>query len=232
MSNRAKNSTRTTVALAMATLLAALWVGLGLTAQDASGVAATQLGKTAGTPKPLCPENCQAVGTVTGFQVSAGGEQSPFRIPADGHLVAWSVDLANLEPDQIESFNSAERFRGESAARIGVLKSKRKARYKLTKQSPTVDLVRHFGTRPVFTLGKPLKVKEGQRVAITLPTWAPLYVNELETENQWIASRSPDECGDEEILNAKPQDKKGSIRSYGCRFPGERLLYWAYFLPN
>lgn len=232
MSNRAPRQTRAVAAIALASLLAALWAMLGLGTQDASGVAATELGKTAGTPKPLCPKECQAVGTVTGFQVSAGGEKGPFKVPADGHLVAWALDLADLEPSQIESFNSNERFRGESEARLAVLKSKRRSRYKLTKQSPSVDLVESFGSRPIFTLKKPLKVKAGQRVAITLPTWAPLYVNGLESENQWIASRGPDECDDTEILDARPQDKKGSIRSYGCRFPGERLLYWAYFLPS
>lgn len=232
MSNRATRPTRATIALALAALSVALWSVLGLSAQDASGIAATQLGKTANTPKPLCPEDCQAVGTVTGFQVSAGGKASPFKVPADGHIVGWALDLAGLDQSQIESFNSNERFRGEPEARLGVLKQKERSRYKLTKQSPSVELLKSFGSRPIFTLKKPLKVKVGQRIAITLPTWAPLYVNGLSDENQWIASRGADECDDEEILDAKPQDKKGSIRSYGCRFPGERLLYWAYFLPS
>ena len=31
---------------------------------------------------------------------------------------------------------------------------------------------------------------------------------------------------------AKPQQKIGSTRSYGCRFNGSRVLYWAYFVPD
>lgn len=235
MSNEATGPTRATVALALTALLAALWVALGLTAQPASGVAAEQLGRTAETPKPLCPENCQATGTVTGFQVSADGKESPFKVPSDGHLVAWAVDLSKPVDPDIAAFNekfAEKRFDGRSAARISVLKQTERSRYKLTKQSPPVELEESFGRRPIFTLKKPLRVKKGQRVALTLPTWAPLYVNGLGEGNQWIASRDSDECGVSEILDARPQQEKGSIRSYGCRFNGERLLYWAYFVPS
>ncbi|MDX6622361.1 MAG: hypothetical protein QOE75_293, partial [Solirubrobacterales bacterium] len=49
MSHRATSPSRATVALLLAVLLAALWAAFGLTAQDASGVAANVLGKTGKT---------------------------------------------------------------------------------------------------------------------------------------------------------------------------------------
>ena len=31
--------------------------------------------------------------------------------------------------------------------------------------------------------------------------------------------------------HARPQQKKGSVRQYGCRF-NARLLYWVYYRPK
>jgi hypothetical protein len=219
----------------LAVALAVLFVILGLRAQSASSLAATQLGQTAKTPAPLCPKNCLATGTVTGFQVTANGEKSPFSVPGNGHIVAWSVTLAAPEPSQTADFNSKfENKRFDAAvARLAILKPQGKSKYKLTKQTPPVELANEFGTKPVFTLGKPLRVKKGQRVALTLPTWAPLYVNNLDPDgNEWVASRSPKKCDVDELLDAKPHQKLGSTRKYGCRFSGERLLYKAYFVPG
>lgn len=235
MSTYATRSRKAALVALAALSLCALCALAALSAQRADGLAANELGKTKGTPNPLCPKDCEAVGSVTGFQVTAKGEKSPFTVPSAGRIVAWSVDLSRPEKDQIASFNEelfpSKRYDG-SVARLSVLKPKGRAQYKLTKQSPPVELQRSFGTRPVFTLGKTLKVKKGQRIALTLPTWAPLYVNGLDTDqNEWIASRDSDECGNDKILDARPQQKKGSIRSYGCRFNGERLLYTAYFVP-
>ena len=236
MSHRATINRRGTIALALAVLLASLWAVLGLTAQDASGVAAVPLGKTKNTPKPACPKECQATGTVTAFQVAAAGEENPFKVPTDGHIVAWAVDLSKPVDSDIAAFNEKfedKRFEGRAAARISVLKPLGRAKYKLTKQSPPVELQEHFDSQPIFTLRKPLKVSAGQRIALTLPTWAPLYVSGIDPQNnEWIASRDPGTCGLNELLDAKPQQKKGSIRPYGCRFEGERLLYWAYFVPE
>jgi hypothetical protein len=43
------------------------------------------LGSTATTPDPSCPETpCQAIGSVTGFQVNNGQVNLPFSVPKDG----------------------------------------------------------------------------------------------------------------------------------------------------
>lgn len=225
---------RPPLAIAAAFLLLAGLVALTLAA-FAPAKAAVELGKTARTPNPLCPKNCLATGTVTGFQVSANGEKGLFKVPEDGHIVAWSVDLSKPEDTQIASFNDKfmdKRYEGRSVARLAMLKPEGRSRYKLSKQTPPIELEPKFGKRPIFTLNKPVRVKKGIRIGLTLPTWAPLYKNRLKQDDVWAASRNPDECGDANILEAKPQQKLGSVRPYGCKFTTERLLYWAYFVPS
>ena len=221
--------------VAFATLLM-LAVGAAVLAgpSDAKNRNSKVLGATKKTPKPLCQGKkgqCFVTGSVTGFGVSAEGKKGLYRIPANGHIVAWSVDLADPEQFAIDSFNEKfedKKFGQDSVAKLAILKKKKtkdkkKSRYALAKQTPTVPLVPQFGHKPIFTLGKPLKVKKGQVAALTLPTWAPLYTNHVSTAgNSWKASRPSDDCGLDGVLAAKPHLRKGTTRTYGCTLTGER----------
>ena len=233
--NDSTSQSRTIALAAGAAALIATVAVVWAVAPSAYSVAAQVLGATKHTPKPLCPKNCLATGTVTGLQVSADGKERPFTVKKEGHIVAWSVTLSKPSASQTADFNSkfASKRDDSSVARLAILKPQKKGRYKLVKQSPPVELGASFGRKPIFTLKKPLKVKPGLRIALTLPTWAPLYVNNLSASgDQWIASRSPKKCGVNELLDAKPHQKIGSTRKYGCRFTAERLLYKAYFVPK
>lgn len=224
------------VAIAALTGLLALLVVLAASAGQAGASAATRLGATKKTPSPACPKTCFVAGSVTGFQTVADGKGSPFTIPSDGHIVAWSMDLGAPNAQDTDIFNGYfpdNKYKGKPVARLSILKPKGKGKYKLTKQSPVISLDSRVGTQPVITLGKPLRVKKGQRVGITTPTWGPYFQAGLpQGDNQWIASREPDKCGDKYAKEAKPQQNVGSTRNYGCRFNGDRLLYWAYFVPD
>lgn len=270
MSYRATSSCRTSAALALAVLLAILWVVLGLSAQDASGVAATEIGKTKKTPKPSCPtskqdnppasETCQAVGEVTGLQTRAAGEVNPYKVPADGRLVAWSIDLSRPDESEIKFFTDAPAGGpdvengvgwGDPSARISVLKKLKHQRFKLTKQSSKVELSSQYGKSPIFTMRKPLRVKAGQFVAITTANWFPNLAHDAPVTTQagdvWLASRGAKHCGQapagastqeaiaaqqDAIDHSKPQQKKGSVRPYKCRYTAARLLYSAFFVPD
>ncbi len=226
---------RAVVAIGAAALLLALLIAVGIRASNADAKAAQKLGATKKTPASACkesqPTSCRIVVSSTAFQTVADGKGSPFEVPSDGRLVAWSVGLGTLTNSAIDQANG--NYGGEPTARLSVLKPKGKGKYKLTKQSPKVKLGSKLGTTPIITLGKQLKVKKGQRVAITYPAWIPLFSNGLPSgDNQWIASREAGECGEGKATDAKPQQKIGSTRNYGCRFNGERLLYWAYFVPD
>ncbi len=216
-------------------LLLAASCALALSANDAGAVSATVLGKTNKTPKSPCikkkPGDCRIVVHVTSFQSVADGRGGVMKVPSNGHIVAWATSLGTLPKDGVPNAN--EKYGGSPYARLAVLKPKGKGRYKLTKQSPKTQLESKLGTDPIFTLGKPLKVKKGQRIGITTPNWAPNFAEGLPNQdNQFLSSREKGLCAERDALKAKPQKKVGSTRRYACRFNGSRMLYWAYFVPD
>jgi hypothetical protein len=234
-------------ALVFAALCAAL-VGL-VVASMAGARNATVLGKTKRTPKPACPnrqqpENCEVVGRVTGFPLVAGGEKRPFRVRRNGRIVAWAVDLSRPTKDQrngVGTLFRSDRFGKAPTARLAVIKHRKRHRYRLLRQSPIVRLSGALGEKQLITLDRPLRVRRGQIVALTYPTWASNFAhNGLSTRrNRWRASRSRGACapasGSADDIRAfarrsKPQRKVGGTRKYGCDYTGARLLYWAYFV--
>jgi len=232
-SNRARAAVIGLIALLLAASCA-----LALSAADADAVAAKVLGQTKKTPKSKCTKegggNCQIVVHVTTVQTVADGKGRPFVAPADGHIVAWSTSLGNLPSgDGDGSIGEQNELYGDPVARLSVLKPKGHSRFKLARQSPKVELEPRFGTNPIIALGKPLKVKAGMRIGLTIPHWAPNFTDGLASQdNQFLASRENGKCGMKYAKDAKPHQKQGSTRSYGCRFNGSRVLYWAYFVPR
>jgi hypothetical protein len=228
-------SRRATIAIGALLALLGFATVIALAARDADAKSAKVLGKTKDTPKSPCPgDSCRITVSVTGLQTRADGEKAPFKVPADGHLVAWSVSLGKVnteaDPNLVDTLN--EEY-GDSKARLSVLKPKKKKRFKLTKQTPKVSLESKLGETPIYTLRKPLKVKKGLKIGLTMPGWMSAFSLGLNRDdNQWIASRSDGECGESQARDAKPQQKKGSVREYGCRFKSERLLYWAWFVKS
>lgn len=228
---------RTTIhALAFAVLFAAL-IGV-VSVSSAGAVNAKVLGKTRHTPNPACPKTpCEAVGSVTGFQRVADGEKRPFNVHGNGKLVAWAIDLSKPNKSQrnfFGNFYESDRFGTEPTARISVIKHLEHRDYKLLRQSPVVKLRRDLGQRQLFTLGKPLRIRRGNIVALTIPTWAPAFAVGLPAgDNQWRASRAHGRCSSErDIKRGRPQQKVGSVRRYGCDYKTARLLYWAYYVPD
>jgi hypothetical protein len=251
MHQNAHRSTRTTLALATA-LLCAL-VGLVLAA-TAPGKGADVIGNVGGKAPPSCPtpkdagkkpqKVCQALATVTGFQMVGNGKRAAMKVPQDGKLVAWSIDLSTPSASEQNSFTSTFDL-GAPTARIAVLKEVGKSKFKLAKQSQKVNLDHVLGTKPVFTLSNPLRVKKGSVIALSTASWTPnlAHDGDLTTNgDKWRASRSRKKCGDdpnksttenrEDLLSGKPQKKVGTTRTYGCTYTSSRILYQAYYVPG
>src|ERR1700744_716646 len=75
-------------------LLAVIAIAAVATAAPVETTTVT-LGGTSSTPDPSCPDlPCQAVGSVTGFQVSNGQAQNPFLVQSDGTISSWTLTLA------------------------------------------------------------------------------------------------------------------------------------------
>jgi hypothetical protein len=236
---------RTPLALALVALLmglvAAAWPG----SADSAPLGVVVLGKTTETPPPSCPGKivnnvevvpCRVEGHVTGFQVMAGGVDRPYEAPFDGKIVSWSITLAKpsradtaTTTDEIGFFNE---FLGEpSQARIGVLRpveGSKPPQYKLVRQSPLERLNPYFGSTPIFALEHPLTVLRGQVVALTIPTWAPMFAFNVSAEDTWRGSRLSDHCASkEDIQGGHPQQGVGKTKTYGCYYSNARLLYTA-----
>jgi hypothetical protein len=236
---------RAPIALGFACLLAGLalvaWPGNA----DSAPARVIVLGQTATTPAPTCPGKivngvevipCRVEGHVTGFQAKAGGVAAPYEAPFDGKVVAWSITLARpsrketkTTSDEVAYFND---FLGKPAeARIGVLRpieNSKPPKFKLVRQSPLQVLNRYFGGKVIFALEHPLTVLRGQVVALTIPTWAPMFAFNVTGENTWRGSRKPEHCSSRsDIQSGHPQQGVGKTKVYGCYYSNARLLYTA-----
>lgn len=227
---------RAPLVLAAALLLAAL-VAAAVAWPGSAGSApppTVLLGKTPGTPRPACPgtarRECQAVGSVTGFQAVVGREGQPYMAPFDGRLVAWSITLSR--PNRKERAFFDDLFGSAPKARVSVLRRVKGSRppvFKMVRQSPIQVLTPYLGHTPVFALTHPLAVLKGQVVALTIPTWAPALAIDLNGNNTWRGSRKAGTCSSSEkdIEASNPQQRVGSRRQYGCYFSTSRVLYTA-----
>jgi hypothetical protein len=217
--------------LALATAGCALLAAAGIFAGTSSARQATAtvvLGNTSTMPAPSCPgEPCQAVGSVTGFQVSTDQTNLPFRVPRDGTIKAWTLTLAQPTNKQRSFFNGF--FGTPPEARLAILRKvagTNPPRYTLRRQGAIKVLSPYLGQTVKF--GSNVKVEEGDIVGITVPTWAPIFSQGLEAKNVWRASRAPGTCTDStDIREGEAQQTVGKRATYGCKYSTARLLYTA-----
>jgi hypothetical protein len=188
---------------------------------------AVELGVPSTPEEASCPENCQAVGQVSGYQLRIGDMVNPLRASGRGKITAFTVTLGTPTDKQRSFFTTT--FGGEPKARISVLRRGAGRRHRLTGQSPVFDLAPHLGSTHTFTLERPLTVKEGYVVALTVPTWAPAFAVGRSREEGWRSSRDFRRCAD--VRQQAAQQRRGSLRTYGCFYRTSRLLYTVTFEP-
>ena len=59
----------------------------------------------------------------------------------------------------------------------------------------------------------------GQVVALTIPTWAPMFAFNVAEDNTWRGSRLPEHCSSkEDIQGGHPQQGVGKTKTYGCYY--------------
>lgn len=217
--------------LALAALAAcSLALAAGHLASSAAKVPPTTviLGETSSVPDPACPGMpCQAIGSVTGFQVSNGQTRSPFIVPHDGTITAWTLTLAQPTNKQRSFFNGF--FGTPPEARLSILRRVPRTnppRYTLRAQGSIKVLTPYLGQTVKF--GSSLRVEKGDIVALTVPTWAPAFAQDLASNNVWRASRAPGKCTNStDIRQGEAQQTRGRRATYGCRYSTARLLYTA-----
>lgn len=217
--------------LALGLIGAALLLLASLTTESggaAPGRTTVILGQTATEPDPSCPNlPCQAVGSVTGFQLDNGQTKLPFVVPHNGTIKAWTLTLAQPTNSQRTFFNGF--FGTPPQARLAILRrvpGTTPPRYNLRRQGSVQVLSPYLGQTVKFSAN--LKVEKGDIVGLTVPTWAPTFAQDLTTTNVWRASREEGACKNAtDIRQGEPQEKIGTRRTYGCKYTTARLLYTA-----
>jgi hypothetical protein len=198
-----------------------------------------ELGGTADDVPLNCPQQgdvlCVAAVRMTGYQGRAsGGPKNPFYIRRDGHLIAFTVKLAKPTDDEVNFFTS--NFGSPSMARISVLRrgTTRKTRldHRLIRQSDRFRLDPYFGSKPTFVFDRPIPVKKGNWIALTVPTWAPLLASPIARDNWWRSSRPSDSCDPPKNLRHFEMEDLREVAQFGCTYHGARLLYSVTYVPS
>jgi len=210
------------VSLALAPAASARVVELGVVANS--------------TVKPSCPADpCEAAVRVTALQGrSAGGRKNPYYIRKDGYIVAFTVQLAKPSDEQIAFFN--DNFGTPAQLRLSVLRRgdtrKTRLNYRLVSQTDLYDVDRYLGSSPTFVLDQPLRVKKTNWIAITVPTWAPIFANNLTNSDWWRSSREKGKCEPPRSLDQFAVQELRDVSVFGCTYHGARLLYTATYVPD
>jgi len=195
---------------------------------------AVVLGGSDQMPDPLCPINCQVIPSVSGIQNFLPSGNTAYRAPADGRITAWKIWLGEPSNRDRMALNSA--FGSPPQASISVLQrlnTPQGQKFRLQRKSPVIGLNRYLGKTATFRLAKPLFVRKGQYVGLSVPTWAPAFAAGLNSKRYgWRASRQPNKCAASFVDSARPQMLVGSKRAYGCNFKGSRLLFTARLRTN
>ncbi len=216
-------------------LMSAVALTLGL-AQPASA-RVVELGALPGsTVKSSCPADpCEAAVRVTALQGrQAGGPKNPYYIRRDGYIVAFTVQLAKPSDEQIAFFN--DNFDTPPQVRLSVLRrgDKRKTRlnYRLIGQSDIYDVDKYLGSSPTFVLDQPMRVKKTSWIAITVPTWAPIFANNLTNSDWWRSSRAKGRCEPPKSLDQFAMQELRDVNVFGCTYHGARVMYTATYVPD
>lgn len=203
-----------------------------LVAPGAASAKIVELGKSIQRAQVSCPTNCQAVGRVTGYQSRGGPVRDSYRIPRRGKIVAFTVRLGSPTAAQRNFFEGL--YPGEPAVRLSVLRPGRTRRtrndHRLVAQSPTFQVGEFFGTAPTFALDRPITVRRGNVVGITVPTWAPMLAVSLGNNFSWKSSRQRRRC--DVVTQRAAQERLQSVEAFGCTYSTARLYYTATYVPD
>ena len=201
---------------------------LALVLPAAAPAKITELGTIPDGVRGACPENCQAVSRTTGYQAKVGPDRALYQAPADGRIVAWTIALGKPGPKQTAFFT--ERLGGEAQAAIVVLAPAKKLVRQVVAKAPLQRLTDYFGQTVQFPLERTLRIRKGQYVGLTVPSWAPALQIGLASDTSWRASRAGEGCGDTATQSALVGAR--TAVPFRCLFKTARLTYSATFVSS
>jgi hypothetical protein len=219
-------------------------IALGLVPSAASA-RIVELGATS-TPlaKPACPPNtppakCFIVLTrTTAVQSKSDGVVDPTAVKRPGWIVAFSVGLAqlssNIKTEKSFLHQLDVSFGGTPQVAITVLKPGPKHKFTVVAETPLFHVLPYLGqllqlplsAPPNFTQFKPLAVKPGEVIGLTVPTWAPVLSYNL-TSNQFAYRQSrTSNCKNAAAVETAQLSVNNSTQ-YLCSYSGTRVQYSA-----
>jgi hypothetical protein len=207
-----------------------------LVTAPAASARIVELGSVADAVNASCPADpCEAAVRVTGLQGrSAGGPKNPYYIRRNGYIVAFTVTLAAPTPEQVDFFN--DNFGSPAQVGLSVLRKgdtrKTRLNYRLVNQSQLFEVEDYFGSKPTFVLDQPMRVKKTNWIAITVPTWAPIFANNLTRSDWWRSSRAKNSCETPRSLRQFALTELREVNVFGCTYSGARLLFTATYVPD
>jgi hypothetical protein len=235
------------ICLAPAALLA---TALALALPVAASAGVVQIGQTK-TPltAPACPKgtstsSCKIVlERTTAIQTKSDGVSNPTVIKQDGWIVAFTVGLSRLSTNAktvhslLHGLDSA--YGGTPQLALTVLKPGAKSTYTVQAQSGSYHLIPFLGkvlTEPLslppkFSAFTALRVKRGDVLALTVPTWAPILTYNL-SGGQFAYTQSRTKQCTSAAGSQTAQTKVGSSTKYGCAYTGTRVQYSATEVTN
>src|SRR4051794_12200222 len=101
-------------------LVATVTIAAALTVAAVAPARVAELGTTLDQNTASCPQDCQAIGQVSGFQIQQGAPKTPYRLRSYGKAVAFSIKLGTPNAQQITFFNKL--FGGPPQVMLTVLK--------------------------------------------------------------------------------------------------------------
>jgi hypothetical protein len=211
--------------------IAAVAASLGVLAAVPAVAPATlnEIGLGKPDAAPSCPARpCLAVSRTTGFQAKVGTNRGTHVAPADGRVVAWTIQLGKPGKKQTAFFN--EKLGGEPVAQITILNPRRKLRFRAVAQGEPQKLTPYFGQTVQFPLKRSIPVKKGQIVALTVATWAPALAVGLGGDTSWRAARGKGKCEDTQGQTAQTQPNQ--LAQYYCLYRTARLTYGATIITD
>jgi hypothetical protein len=198
---------------------------------------------------PACPKgtstsSCKIVlERTTAIQTKSDGVSSPTVIKQDGWIVAFTVGLSRLSTNAktvhslLHGLDTA--YGGVPQLALTVLKPGAKGTYTVAAQSGDYHLIPFLGqvlTEPLslppkFSAFTALPVKQGDVLALTVPTWAPILTYNLSGGQFAYAQSRTSNCSSA-AGSQTAQTKVGASARYGCAYTGTRVEYSATEVTN
>ena len=202
---------------------------LALGAASPAGAEVRELGVSATAPlvDPSCPDNCFAIGRVTGYPVQIGTLKNPMLLTGSGKIVAFTVKLGSPTADQITFFNN--QFGTPPQVRLTILKTaKTKHRARVYAQSEDFQVNTYFGSSPTFVPAKPIAVTKREVIAITATSWIPAFTVNQPKDVAWRYARK--DCADG--TESAALTTLGQLATFNCFSRTARPLYTVTFVPD